>query len=720
MAELKISDLNPKGENIAATDLFVISQDMGGGVYETKSITGDEILGAVSPTAVAVRNTTGATIYKGTIVYISGTSGGKALISKAKADIEATSSKTLGVVQANIANNANGNVLTSGLLVGLDTRTTATNPFTSDTLVIGDNIYLSPTTAGYITNVKPIAPNNMVSIGKVLETSGTTGQILYEIINGFELGELHDVNTTGAATNDVLSLFADGVWKPKAISSGITIGTTPITSGVAGRVLFEGSGNVVQEDAGLFWDNVNKRLGVGTSVPSALLQINGSVSASSAIARGGLIAPILTASANNDVLVGLDIQPTFTNGGFTGVNNFGLRVANNTGIQAGIITGFPNLRLTTVGISSNISFSLNQTSLEIARFTPTTGNLMLQNGGTFTDSGAKLHITAQGALSTDIAFRIRNSADTLDIIRANGAGEVFVGLGAGNVSTGANNSFFGKEAGRNNTTGFQNTANGIQALFSNTTGGNNIAQGVNSGRFIADGTTSNTITNNSIYLGNNTKALANNQTNQIVIGHEATGLGSNTAVLGNDSITLTGLKGNVAIGATTASAKLDVRAQGALSTDVAFRVRNSADTANLFSIDGLGEINWSNGTSPAGQRVFFNSIQFKYGGAGFGSRVEFNNSGIQLDYAGNISLGTPTNFGGGTGQVIMKSATAPTSNGVDQFHLYSADITAGNAAPHFRTENGSVIKLYKQDLPTSPTNAELATFLSNLGLANLI
>jgi hypothetical protein len=68
----------------------------------------------------------------------------------------------------------------------------------------------------------------------------------------------------------------------------------------------------------------------------------------------------------------------------------------------------------------------------------------------------------------------------------------------------------------------------------------------------------------------------------------------------------------------------------------------------------------------------------------------------------------------------MKNATSPTSNGADQFHLYSADIVAGNAAPHFRTENGSVIKLYKQDLPTSPTNAELATFLSNLGLANLI
>jgi len=86
-------------------------------------------------------------------------------------------SKTLGVVTADIANNANGNVLTNGLLTLLDTRTTATNPFTTVTLTIGDDLYLSPITAGYVTNVKPIAPNNLVSIGKVLETSATTGQI---------------------------------------------------------------------------------------------------------------------------------------------------------------------------------------------------------------------------------------------------------------------------------------------------------------------------------------------------------------------------------------------------------------------------------------------------------------------------------------------------------------------------------------------------------------
>jgi hypothetical protein len=59
------------------------------------------------------------------------------------------------------------------------------------------------------------------------------------------------------------------------VSTGITIGTTAITSGTVGRVLFEGTGNVVSESANLFWDNTNARLGVGTASPTYKLDVNG-------------------------------------------------------------------------------------------------------------------------------------------------------------------------------------------------------------------------------------------------------------------------------------------------------------------------------------------------------------------------------------------------------------------------------------------------------------
>jgi hypothetical protein len=59
--------------------------------------------------------------------------------------------------------------------------------------------------------------------------------------------------------------------------------------------------------------------------------------------------------------------------------------------------------------------------------------------------------------------------------------------------------------------------------------------------------------------------------------------------------------GTLVIGATTAGARLDVRAQGALSTDIAFRVRNSTDTLDLLSVKGNGTINAGNlPTSPVG------------------------------------------------------------------------------------------------------------------------
>ena len=57
------------------------------------------------------------------------------------------------------------------------------------------------------------------------------------------------------------------------ISTGITIGTTAITSGTVGRVMFQGTGNVVQQSSSLFWDSTNNRLGIGTSSPSHKLSV---------------------------------------------------------------------------------------------------------------------------------------------------------------------------------------------------------------------------------------------------------------------------------------------------------------------------------------------------------------------------------------------------------------------------------------------------------------
>ena len=59
--------------------------------------------------------------------------------------------------------------------------------------------------------------------------------------------------------------------------SGITIGTTTITSGTASRVLYEGTGNVVQEDSTFSFDDTNNILYVpevaGGSTTSSNLMV---------------------------------------------------------------------------------------------------------------------------------------------------------------------------------------------------------------------------------------------------------------------------------------------------------------------------------------------------------------------------------------------------------------------------------------------------------------
>lgn len=50
-------------------------------------------------------------------------------------------------------------------------------------------------------------------------------------------------------------------------------GATAAAAGAAGQVQFYAGGNL-QADAGLTWDNANKRLGIGTTAPGSFLQIN--------------------------------------------------------------------------------------------------------------------------------------------------------------------------------------------------------------------------------------------------------------------------------------------------------------------------------------------------------------------------------------------------------------------------------------------------------------
>lgn len=63
------------------------------------------------------------------------------------------------------------------------------------------------------------------------------------------------------------------------------------------------------------------------------------------------------------------------------------------------------------------------------------------------------------------------------------------------------------------------------------------------------------------------------------------------------------------------------------------------------------------------------------------------------------------------------NGTESTAGTTDGFQMYSKDIVAGNAAPHFKTELGNVIKLYQQSAITDATGGtEIATINSILAV----
>jgi len=229
-----------------------------------------------------VRNNTGATLTKGTVIYISGATGNNPVVSKAIATGDATSAQTFGLCQANIANNATGYVVVMGDLIGLDT-----SAFTE-----GQQVYLSGTVAGTFTSTKQYAPIHLVYIGVITRSHPTQGQIEVKIQNGYELDEIHNVSAQSPANNDIIAYnTTNSLWEKKSIAT--TLGFTPVTN--ARTITINGTALDLSADR-------SYSVGTVTSVSALTLGTTGT-DVSSSVATG-TTTPVITlniptASATN-------------------------------------------------------------------------------------------------------------------------------------------------------------------------------------------------------------------------------------------------------------------------------------------------------------------------------------------------------------------------------------------------------------------------------------
>lgn len=128
-----------------------------------------------------------------------GAQGQRLAVVLAQANNDANSSTTIGLVTENINNNQEGFITIQGNVNEINT-TGAKSYGGLETWVDGDILYLNPDYPGYLTNVKPSAPDHMIIIGYVVYAHSSHGKIYVKVDNGYELEELHNVTSTNYTT----------------------------------------------------------------------------------------------------------------------------------------------------------------------------------------------------------------------------------------------------------------------------------------------------------------------------------------------------------------------------------------------------------------------------------------------------------------------------------------------------------------------------------------
>jgi len=197
------------GEANAVAKMYWNTTD---GTVDLGLMGGNVVLPIGQKQVARVLNNSGSILNKSAyqVVKITAAQGQRLAVGLAQANNDANSTDTIGLVAENIANNQEGFVTSSGLITGVDT----TGDLQLEDWNDGDILYLSPTTPGAITKVKPVAPQHTVIVGFVVYAHKNNGKIYVKVDNGYELDELHNVKITSVANDNILQYNSSlAVWE---------------------------------------------------------------------------------------------------------------------------------------------------------------------------------------------------------------------------------------------------------------------------------------------------------------------------------------------------------------------------------------------------------------------------------------------------------------------------------------------------------------------------
>jgi hypothetical protein len=390
------------------------------------------------------------------------------------------------------------------------------------------------------TNIKTVNSNSLlgagnISVGTVTSVSaltlGTTGTDLSSTVANSTSTPVITLNVpTASATNRGALSSTD--WSTFN-------GKFNLPSLTSGSVLFSNGTTIAQDNANLFWDDTNNRLGIGTASPATTLQIAGTTTTQNILVQTSATYDIgVSATRFRDAWFSRNV-----NCGSIWANNLALGATNltlyNSSVAViGTLFGTGNLLLSTgtqtdAGYRLDVNGTLRVNSTASSYFvsssnTAGSGAIKqgLVNGSTFTIDGANgsgprlgLSSTPTGgydffeigafASANNFATKARNfrilstisSVEDARLVLFAGTGNLTLQSGGTFTDAGyrldvvgsdarlngvragrgagnqSDNTAFGNTALNANTTGLYNTAVGFSALAVNTTSNNNTALG---------------------------------------------------------------------------------------------------------------------------------------------------------------------------------------------------------------------------------------------------
>lgn len=238
-------------------------------------------------------------------------------------------------------------------------------------------------------------------------------------------------SAVAAGNGYILTSTTGGVtsWtNPTSLGIDLDVGTTAITNGTVGRLLFEGAGNVLQESANLTFSTAALTLGVQQTTQGSLVLANTAagaygvtlVSSNSATAGWTMTLPVAAPAGNSYVL-------TSTTAGVTSWSNptaLGIDLdVGTTAITNGTST---NILYNNAGVLGEYTVTGTGTTAVLSTSPTFTTSIIdpLVIGGTDTTSTLTLRSTSGvGTTGADIIFQTGN----------NGATEAMRVLNSGNI-----------------------------------------------------------------------------------------------------------------------------------------------------------------------------------------------------------------------------------------------------------------------------------------------